>query len=67
LGLWGEAARGGAMAGGVLVEDRLARLTTGPEREAPVAAAREAWQGINRPDLVADLARELSSGDDSRG
>jgi tetratricopeptide (TPR) repeat protein len=46
---------------------RLARLTTGTEREAHVAAASEAWQSINRPDLVADLAREFSSGDDPQG
>ena len=46
---------------------RLARLTTGTEREAHVAAAREAWQSINRPELVADLTREFSSGDEPQG
>jgi hypothetical protein len=44
-----------------------ARLTTGTEREAHVAAAREAWQSINRPELVADLTREFSSGDEPQG
>ena len=38
---------------------RLARLTSGAEREAHLAAASEAWQSIDRPDLVADLAREF--------
>jgi hypothetical protein len=32
-----------------------------------VAAASEAWQSINRPDLVADLTREFNSGDDPLG
>jgi hypothetical protein len=30
---------------------RLARLTPGAEREAHLAAAREAWRSIDRPDL----------------
>ena len=44
---------------------RLARLTSGAERDAHVAAARTAWLSINRPDLVADLAAEFGSGNDS--
>jgi tetratricopeptide (TPR) repeat protein len=34
---------------------RLAELSDGPERAAHVAAAREAWASIDRPDLVALL------------
>jgi tetratricopeptide (TPR) repeat protein len=42
---------------------RMARLTTGAEHDAHVDAVRKAWLSINRPDLVADLAREFGSGD----
>ena len=36
---------------------RLAELAEGAERTAHVAAAREAWTSIERPDLVALLDR----------
>ena len=36
---------------------RLAELAVGAERAAEVAAAREAWASIDRPDLVALLDR----------
>ncbi|HKB29688.1 MAG TPA: tetratricopeptide repeat protein [Streptosporangiaceae bacterium] len=38
---------------------RLARLASGSERRTHVAAAREAWLSIDRPDLVADLDEEF--------
>jgi hypothetical protein len=43
---------------------RLARLASGPERRAHVAAAREAWVNIGRQDLVDDLDREFGGSDD---
>ena len=43
---------------------RLAQITSGTGRKAHLTAARDAWSGISRPDLMADLAREFSSGDD---
>ena len=38
---------------------RLARISEGEERRAHVAAAREAWVSIDRPDLVAELDDEF--------
>jgi hypothetical protein len=39
----------------------LARLDEGDERAAHVAAAREAWASIDRPDLVKQLDDEFGA------
>lgn len=38
-----------------LTHELLAQISEGGERAAHIAAAREAWESINRPDLVAKL------------
>jgi tetratricopeptide (TPR) repeat protein len=40
---------------------RLARLTEADEKRCHVQAARAAWAGIDRPDLVAELDQEFGS------
>jgi hypothetical protein len=40
---------------------RLARISEGEEQQQHVAAAREAWTSIKRPDLVAELDAEFGN------
>ncbi len=42
---------------------RLARIAEGDERTRHVEAARAAWKGIDRPDLVAKLDAEFGPGE----
>ena len=42
-----------------MTQRRLARLSSGEERAACGAAARQAWSSIARPDLVAELDQEF--------
>jgi hypothetical protein len=40
---------------------RLARLSTGEARRAHLAAAREAWSVLDRPDLIRELEQEFGA------
>jgi hypothetical protein len=41
---------------------RLARICAGADRAGHLAAARAAWTGIDRSDLVAELDQEFGPG-----
>ena len=45
-----------------MVHRRLAHIAAGEERTGHIAAARAAWLGIDRPDLVAKLDQEFGEG-----